>query len=65
MDLDSLITVAALFITIYATISGVRRLEIPLGLGKTAWVILCAALVSILYLQFYSDILLAWNYTRA
>lgn len=53
MNLDSLITVAALVVAVYAIIPRVRRLEISLKFGKLGWLILCVALLSILYLQFY------------
>lgn len=53
MNLDSLITVAGLFVAVYAIIPRVRRLEISLRFGKLGWAILCASLLSILYMQFY------------
>jgi hypothetical protein len=53
MTLDSLITVASLFIAAYAIIPRVRRLEIALRFGKLGWAILALSLISILYLQFY------------
>lgn len=53
MNLDSLITVAGLFIAVYAIIPRVRRLEISLRFGRLGWLILFVALASILYLQFY------------
>ena len=53
MNLDSLITVAGLFVAVYAIIPRVRRLEISLRFGRLGWLILFVALASILYLQFY------------
>lgn len=53
MNLDSLITVAGLFVAVYAIIPRVRRLEISLRFGKVGWAILLISVVSILYLQFY------------
>lgn len=53
MNLDSLITVAALFVAVYAIIPRVRRLEISLRFGNFGWAILCVSLLSILYMQFY------------
>lgn len=53
MNLDSLITVAGLFVAVYAIIPRVRRLEISLRFGKFGWAILLISVASILYLQFY------------
>lgn len=53
MNLDSLITVAGLFLAVYAVIPRVRRLEISLRFGKLGWLILFASLFLILFLQFY------------
>jgi hypothetical protein len=53
LNLDSLITVAGLFVAVYAVIPRVRRLEISLRFGKLGWSILCISLLSILYMQFY------------
>lgn len=53
MNLDSLITVAGLFVAVYAILPRVRRLEISLRFGKLGWMILLVSVVSILYLQFY------------
>lgn len=53
VNLDSLITVAGLFVAVYAIIPRVRRLEISLSFGKFAWMILFISVISILYLQFY------------
>lgn len=53
MNLDSLITVAALCVAVYAILPRVRRLELSLRFGVFGWVILCLSLVFILYLQFY------------
>lgn len=53
MNLDSLITVAGLFVAVYAIVPRVRRLEISLRFGKFGWMILLVSVMSILYLQFY------------
>ena len=53
MNLDSLITVASLFIAVYAILPRVRRLEISLRFGMFGWMVVLASFVAILYLQFY------------
>lgn len=57
MNLDSLITVAGLFVAVYAIIPRVRLLEISLRFGTTGWIILSISLSFILYLQFYKTFL--------
>lgn len=53
MNLDSLITVAGLFVAVYAIVPRVRRLETSLRFGKFGWMVLLISFISILYLQFY------------
>ena len=53
MNLDSLITIAGLFIAVYAILPRARRLEISLKFGKFGWLTLLMSSMSILYLQFY------------
>lgn len=53
MNLDSLITVAGLFVAVFAIVPRVRRLEISLRFGRLGWAILFVSLASILYFQFY------------
>jgi hypothetical protein len=57
VNLDSLITVAGLFVAVYAITPRVRLLEISLRFGTTGWIILSTSLSLILYLQFYKTFL--------
>ena len=58
MNLDSLITVAGLFVAVYAIIPRVRRLELSLRFGKFGWAILCVSFLTILYMQFYKTFII-------
>ncbi len=53
MDLGSIITVAGLFIAVYAVIPRVRRLEISLRFGFFGWIVVAISVLTIIYLQFY------------
>lgn len=53
MNLDSLITVAGLFVAVLAIIPRVRRLEISIRFGMFGWLIVLVSFVSVIYLQFY------------
>ncbi|SBS35879.1 hypothetical protein MAQ5080_03297 [Marinomonas aquimarina] len=69
MDLDSLITVAAIFVAVYAVIPRIRRLEISLRLGMFGWLFLFASIALIVFLQFYETfralgVAPEWNLSR-
>ena len=53
MNLDILLAVATLLITIYTVLPLAGRMSIVLRMGATGWGIVCVAFLLILYLQFY------------